>query len=182
MEIALDAQRPRWKAYVELTKPRVVALMVFTVVVGMLLAQPAAIHWSVMLFGTLGIALVAGAAAAVNHLVDRRIDAVMARTRARPLPTGLLDAAQVVAFAFTLGGIGMALLLAFTNPLCAALTLASLVGYAFVYSMFLKQATPHNIVIGGAAGAAPPLLGWVAVPGQLDPGAVAVVRIIFVRT
>src|SRR5438105_2381793 len=182
MQLALDTLRPRWKAYVELTKPRVVALMVFTVVVGMLLATPSALTWRVLLCGSLGIALVAGAAAAINHLVDRRIDAVMARTRGRPLPRGTLDATQVLAFAFTIGGIGMTLLVTFTNPLCATLTLASLVGYAIVYSMFLKHATPHNIVIGGAAGAAPPLLGWVAVTGQLDPGALLLFLIIFVWT
>ncbi|HEV7915233.1 MAG TPA: heme o synthase, partial [Albitalea sp.] len=163
-------------------KPRVVALMVFTVVVGMLLATHAAVPWPVMLFGSLGIALVAGSAAAINHLVDRRIDALMARTRARPLPSGTLDGAQVFAFAAVLGCAGMALLMRFTNPLCAWLTLASLVGYAVVYSMVLKHATPHNIVIGGAAGAAPPLLGWVAVTGQLDPGALLLFLIIFVWT
>jgi protoheme IX farnesyltransferase len=160
----------------------VVALMVFTVIVGMLLSTRAAIPWQVLLFGSLGIALVAGSAAAINHLVDRRIDAVMARTRARPLPSGALDAAQVVAFAATIGLAGMALLAVFTNPLCAVLTFASLVGYAVVYSMYLKHATPHNIVIGGAAGAAPPLLGWVAVSGQLDPGALLLFLIIFVWT
>ena len=156
--------------------------MVFTVIVGMLLSTRAAIPWQVLLFGSLGIALVAGSAAAINHLVDRRIDAVMARTRARPLPSGALDAAQVVAFAATIGLAGMALLAVFTNPLCAVLTFASLVGYAVVYSMYLKHATPHNIVIGGAAGAAPPLLGWVAVSGQLDPGALLLFLIIFVWT
>ena len=156
--------------------------MLFTVVVGMLLATPAAVPWRVMVFGSLGIALVAGAAAAINHLVDRRIDAIMARTRGRPLPRGTLCASQVIAFAATTGLAGMWLLLAFTNPLCAALTFASLVGYAVVYSMFLKHATPQNIVIGGAAGAAPPLLGWVAVTGQIDPGALLLFLIILVWT
>ena len=170
--------------YLELTKPRVVALMLFTVLVGMLLAAPAA-HppsWPVLLFGALGITLVAGAAAALNHLIDQRADALMARTRARPLPRGALRSAQVAVFAAALGLSGTALLLAFTNALCALLTLASLVGYAGVYSLWLKRATPHNIVIGGAAGAAPPLLGWVAVTGQVDPGALALFLIIVVWT
>jgi protoheme IX farnesyltransferase len=156
--------------------------MMFTVFVGMLLSTQGEIPWRVMLFGPLGIALVAGAAAALNHLVDQRIDAIMARTRARPLPRGALDGARVFAFAATMGLTGMALLMIFTNALCAVLTLASLVGYAVIYSMFLKHATPHNIVIGGAAGAAPPLLGWVAVSGQLDPGALVLFLIIFVWT
>ena len=166
----------------EVTKPRVVALMAFTVLVGMLLATHGPLPLPVLLFGTLGIALMAAAAAAVNHLVDRRIDALMTRTRHRPLPRGLLSGAQVLAFAALLGAAGMALLLYFTNPLCAALTLASLLGYAVVYTMYLKRATPQNIVIGGAAGAAPPLLGWVAVTGQVDPGALLLFLIILVWT
>jgi protoheme IX farnesyltransferase len=174
--------RPRWKTYVELTKPRVVALMMFTVVVGMLLSTRTAVPWRVMLFGTLGIALVAGAAAALNHLVDQRIDSLMARTRGRPLPRGALDSARVFAFAAVTGLAGMTLLVVFTNPLCAVLTFASLVGYAVIYSMLLKHATPHNIVIGGAAGAAPPLLGWVAVSGQVDPGALVLFLLIFIWT
>jgi protoheme IX farnesyltransferase len=182
--IALPAAPARWRSYLELTKPRVVALMLFTVLVGMLLAAPAAQppHWQVLLFGALGIALVAGAAAALNHLIDQRADALMARTRARPLPRGALRNAQVAGFAVGLGTLGTTLLLVFTNPLCALLTLASLVGYAGVYSLWLKRATPHNIVIGGAAGAAPPLLGWVAVTGQADPGALALFLIILVWT
>jgi protoheme IX farnesyltransferase len=160
----------------------VVALMLFTVLVGMLLATPHGPPWRVLLFGPLGIGLVAGAAAAINHLVDRRIDALMARTRARPLPRGALGEAQVAAFAAVLGAAGTALLLATTNALCALLTLASLVGYAGVYSVLLKRSTPQNIVIGGAAGAAPPLLGWVAVSGQADPGALLLFLIIFVWT
>jgi protoheme IX farnesyltransferase len=182
MQLALRAFAPRWRAYVELTKPRVVSLMIFTVVVGMLLATQGAIPWRVWLAAPVGIALVAGSAAALNHLVDRRIDAVMARTRARPLPRGTLDTLQVLAFASVLGAAGMALLVAGTNVLCALLTFASLVGYAVIYSMVLKHATPHNIVIGGAAGAAPPLLGWVAVTGHVDPGALLLFLIIFVWT
>jgi len=174
--------RAPWRAYLELTKPRVVALMLFTVVVGMLLSTRGQLPWRVLLFGPLGIGLVAGAAAAINHLVDRHVDAIMARTRGRPLPRGTVSAAQVLGFAATLGGAGMWLLLVFTNWLCAALTFASLIGYAVIYSMFLKHATPQNIVIGGAAGAAPPLLGWVAVTGQLDPGALLLFLIILVWT
>ena len=174
--------RAPWRAYLELTKPRVVALMLFTVVVGMLLSTRGQLPWRVLLFGSLGIGLVAGAAAAINHLVDRHVDAIMARTRGRPLPRGTVSAAQVLGFAATLGGAGMWLLLVFTNWLCAALTFASLIGYAVIYSMFLKHATPQNIVIGGAAGAAPPLLGWVAVTGQLDPGALLLFLIILVWT
>lgn len=156
--------------------------MLFTVLVGMLLSTRGALPWRALVFGSLGIGLVAGAAAAVNHLVDRRIDAVMARTRGRPLPRGTVRAGQVIVFATGLGLGGMVFLLVFTNPLCAALTFASLVGYAVVYSLFLKHSTPQNIVIGGAAGAAPPLLGWVAVTGQLDPGALLLFLIILVWT
>ncbi|WP_428420832.1 heme o synthase [Methylibium sp.] len=156
--------------------------MLFTVVVGMLLSTHGTVPWRIAVFAPLGIGLVAGAAAALNHLVDHRIDALMARTRGRPLPRGALRGAQVLAFAALLGLAGMALLLAFTNPLCAALTLASLLGYAVVYSLYLKRATPQNIVIGGAAGAAPPLLGWVAVTGQVDPAALSLFLIIFIWT
>jgi heme o synthase len=156
--------------------------MVFTAVVGMLLASPAAPPWPVLAFGSAGIALVAGAAAALNHLVDQRIDAVMARTRGRPLPRGALATAQVGLFAAAIGVAGTALLLVFTNALCAVLTVVSLIGYAGLYSLFLKHRTPQNIVIGGAAGAAPPLLGWVAVTGQVEPGALLLFLIIFIWT
>ena len=176
------AARVPWRSYLEPTKPRVVALMVFTVIVGMLLASRAPLPWRVMLFGSLGIALVAASAAAINHLVDQRIDGLMARTRGRPLPRGVLGSAQVGAFAAILGLVGMSLLLIHTNNLCAVLTLASLLGYAVLYSLYLKRRTPQNIVIGGAAGAAPPLLGWVAVSGQVDPGALALFLIILVWT
>lgn len=182
LPLPMPVLRPRWRRFLELTKPRVVALMLFTVIVGMLLATPTAPPWPLLLFGPLGIALVAGSAAAVNHWVDQRIDAVMARTRARPLPSGTLTSAQVLGFAALLGLLGMTLLLVFTNPLCAALTLASLVGYALVYSVYLKHATPQNIVIGGAAGAAPPLLGWVAVTGHIDAGALLLFLIILIWT
>jgi protoheme IX farnesyltransferase len=174
--------RPRWRTYLELAKPRVVALMMFTVLVGMLLSRRTAVDWRLLLFAPLGIALVAASAAAVNHLVDRRIDALMARTRGRPLPRGALDTTQVAAFAAGMGAAGLLVLLMFTNALCAALTFASMLGYAVVYSMFLKHRTPQNIVIGGAAGAAPPLLGWVAVSGQVEPGALLLFLIIFIWT
>lgn len=180
--IAWTAARADWRRYAELTKPRVVALMVFTVAVGMTLATPSMVPWRVFVFGTLGIALLAASAASLNHLIDQRVDALMARTRGRPLPTGALQGAQAAAFAVVLGALGTALLLAFTNPLCTALTWASLVGYAGIYSLFLKRTTPQNIVIGGAAGAAPPLLGWVAVTGRLDAGALVLFLIILIWT
>ena len=171
-----------WRDYLEITKPKVVALLTFTATVGMLLAAETFPAWTVLAFGSAGIALVSGAAAAINQVVDRRIDAVMARTRNRPLPLGHLDTRPALVFAACLAAAGMWLLLAFTNVLCAVLTFASLLGYAVIYTMFLKRATPQNIVIGGAAGAAPPLLGWIAVTGQLDPGAVILFAIVFVWT
>lgn len=171
-----------WRDYLELCKPNVVALMIFTAVVGMLLATPGDIPWWALTVGNLGIALSAGSAAAINHLVDQHIDAQMARTRARPLPTGHLRTSQAVTFAAVLGGLGMAVLYFFVNPLTAWLTFLSLIGYAFVYTMYLKRATPQNIVIGGAAGAAPPVLGWTAVTGQIDPHALLLFLIIFAWT
>jgi len=168
--------------YLELTKPKVVALITFTAMVGMFLATPAMVPWTVLIFGSLGIALAAGSAAAINHLVDQRIDAIMARTSQRPLPSGHLDTRQVLLFACALGLAGMVLLLTFTNVLTTVLTFCSLIGYAIVYTMYLKRATPQNIVIGGAAGAAPPLLGWVAVTGQLEPGAFLLFLIIYIWT
>ncbi len=174
--------RRHGRDYLELTKPRVVALITFTAMVGMLLATPGMVPWDILVFGSLGIALMAGSAAAINHLVDRRVDAIMARTRHRPLPSGHLEAWQVLGFALILGAVGQGLLLAFTNPLTAVLTFASLIGYAVIYTLFLKRATPQNIVIGGAAGAAPPLLGWTAVTGQVDPGALLLFLIIYIWT
>jgi protoheme IX farnesyltransferase len=174
--------RHHWRDYFDLTKPKVVALITFTAMVGMLLATTEKVPWEVLLFGSLGIALTAGSAAAINHLVDRRIDAVMARTCHRPLPRGHLDSRQVLLFAGSIGGLGLTLLVSFANPLTALLTFASLIGYAIIYTMFLKRATPQNIVIGGAAGAAPPVLGWVAVTGQVDPQALLLFLIIFVWT
>jgi protoheme IX farnesyltransferase len=174
--------RQSWRDYLELTKPKVVALITFTAMVGMFLATPTMVPWDVLIFGSLGIALSAGSAATINQLVDRQIDSIMARTCKRPLPTGHLDARQVIPFALLLGTIGMALLVIFANPLTAALTFCSLIGYAVIYTMFLKRATPQNIVIGGAAGAAPPILGWTAVTGQVQPEALLLFLIIFTWT
>lgn len=165
-----------------LCKIKVVALIVFTAVVGMFLATPGAVPLDVLVFGTLGIGLMAASAAAINHLVDRRIDAEMARTRNRPLPTGHVNPRQCLAFAMAIGTLGMGMLYLFVNPLTAWLTLFALVGYAVIYTLYLKRATPQNIVIGGAAGAAPPVLGWTAVTGTLDPHALLLFLIIFVWT
>ena len=174
--------------YWTLTKPRVVALIVFTAVIGMLLAiQPGEPWpWRRLIAGGLGIWLAAASAAAINHLLDQRIDKVMVRTAERPLATGALRPGQVLAFALVLGAASMAVLLAWVNPITAALTFASLIGYAIVYTGFLKRATPQNIVIGGIAGAAPPLLGWAAVTGMTGEWdwahALLLVLIIFVWT
>lgn len=168
--------------YWALTKPRVVALIVFTAVIGMFLAVPGLPPWKALVFGNLGIWLAASSAAAINHLLDQRIDAVMARTSHRPLPTGSLSSMQVLAFAVLLGVLSMVLLVWQVNTLTALLTFASLIGYAVIYTGWLKRATPQNIVIGGLAGAAPPALGWSAVTGTLDPHALLLVLIIFVWT
>ncbi len=168
--------------YYELCKPGVVALIVFTAVVGMLLASPGWIELPLLLSATLGIGLSSASAAAINHLLDRRIDQQMDRTRNRPLARGDLGARQVLTFALILGLLGLGLLVWQVNLLTAVLTGISLIGYAIIYTVYLKRATPQNIVIGGAAGAAPPLLGWVAVTGQLDPPAFILFLIIFVWT
>ena len=181
----LLGERPRqalWRDYLELTKPKVVVLMLITSLVGMFLATRAGVPWTVLVFGNLGIGLCAGGAAAVNHVVDRRIDALMARTQQRPLAQGRVSAASALAFALLLAVCGLALLLVFTNALAAWLTLASLLGYAVIYTGFLKRATPQNIVIGGLAGAAPPLLGWVAVTGHISAEPLLLVLIIFAWT
>ncbi len=174
--------QPLWRDYLELTKPKVVVLMLITSLVGMFLATRAGVPWTVLLFGNLGIALCAGGAAAVNHVVDRRIDALMARTHKRPLAEGRVSPVAALAFALFLSVSGLVILLAFTNELTAWLTLASLLGYAVLYTGFLKRATPQNIVIGGLAGAAPPLLGWVAVTGHLSAEPLLLVLIIFAWT
>jgi protoheme IX farnesyltransferase len=168
--------------YFELCKPRVNALIIFTAVVGMVLAAPGWPPLNALLFGTLGIGLAAASAAAINHLLDQRIDAVMARTRDRPLPSGQLGVSQVLIFALALGLISMVVLVALVNVLTAVLTFLSLIGYAIVYTVWLKRATPQNIVIGGAAGAAPPVLGWTAVTASVDPNALLLFLIIFVWT
>lgn len=183
---ALAVQTPRraisWHDFLELTKPKVVALMILTSVIGMLLAAPGVPGWDVLLFGNLGIALLAGSAAVVNHVVDQKIDTVMARTRRRPVATGRIAAFDAILFATVLACAGMAILITLINPLTAWLTLASLVGYAGVYTLFLKRATPQNITIGGLAGAMPPLLGWTAVTGQVEGHALLLVLIIFAWT
>jgi len=175
-------QQAGWRDYLELTKPKVVVLMLITSLAGMFLATRAGVPWAVLVFGNLGIGLCAGAAAVVNHLVDRRIDALMARTHKRPLAEGRIAPVLALSFALVLALLGMTLLLTFTNPLTAWLTLASLLGYAVVYTGFLKRATPQNIVIGGLAGAAPPLLGWVAVTGHISAEPLLLVLIIFAWT
>jgi protoheme IX farnesyltransferase len=168
--------------YFELTKPRVVALIVFTAVIGMFLVVPGLPPWRPVLFGSLGIWLAASSAAAINHLLDQRIDALMARTAHRPLPTGGLKSMQVLVFAIALGALSMVLLVWQVNALTAWLTFASLIGYAIVYTGYLKRATPQNIVIGGAAGAAPPVLGWAAISNTVDPHALLLFLIIFIWT
>ncbi|MEO6364805.1 MAG: heme o synthase [Luteimonas sp.] len=178
--------RPIAAEYWTLTKPRVVALIVFTALVGMFLAVPGLPPMRQTLFGLFGIWLAAASAAAINHLIDQRIDRVMARTAHRPLATGALTPTQVLVFAIALGTFSMTILIALVNPLTAALTFASLIGYAIIYTGWLKRATPQNIVIGGIAGAAPPLLGWAAVTGMQNESdwarALLLVLIIFVWT
>jgi protoheme IX farnesyltransferase len=174
--------RATWRDYFELTKPKVVLLISFTAVVGMFLATPGLPPLGALVFGTLGIWLGAASAAAINHVIDQRIDGEMARTRNRPLPTGSLAEPQALAFAFTLGVASMVMLTVLVNPLTAVLTFGSLIGYAIIYTVWLKRATPQNIVIGGAAGAAPPVLGWVAVTNSIDANALLLFLIIFTWT
>lgn len=176
------SEHATWRDYLELTKPRVVLLMLITSLVGMFLATRAGVPWTVLVFGNLGIGLCAGAAAAVNHVVDRRIDSIMARTHKRPVTAGRVSVPAALGFALLLAVAGQGLLLTFTNELTAWLTLASLLGYAVLYTGFLKRATPQNIVIGGLAGAAPPLLGWVAVTGHISAEPLLLVLIIFAWT
>lgn len=171
-----------WRDYYELTKPKVVTLIVFTAVVGMFLAVPDWPGINALLFGTLGIGLAASSAAVINHVLDARIDAQMSRTRARPLPQGKLSEAQALAFAAILGVCSMLMLSVLVNPLTAVLTFASLIGYAVVYTVYLKRSTPQNIVVGGAAGAAPPVLGWTAVTGEIHADALLLFLIVFVWT
>ena len=174
--------RPVWKDYLELTKPRVVALMILTSVIGMLLSVPGFVPIEVFILGNLGIALCAGSAAAVNHLVDRQIDLKMVRTRQRPMATGRVEPLPAAIFAAILGAFGIWILVTFINVLTAVLSVLALFGYAVVYTLWLKRATPQNIVIGGLAGAAPPLLGWTAVTGEVHPHGLLLVLIIFAWT
>ena len=172
----------QWRDYYTLTKPRVVQLLVFTAIVGMFLATPGMVPWDVLILGSLGIGLAAASGAAVNHVVDQRVDAQMMRTRQRPLPTGRVNDRDAFVFALILGVSGIGLLAIAINPLTAFLTFFSLIGYAVVYTIFLKRATPQNIVIGGAAGAAPPLLGWTAVTNEVSGYALLLFLIIFTWT
>jgi heme o synthase len=176
------AQASLFGQFFQLTKPRVVSLIVFTAVIGMFLATPGLVDPRVLVWATLGIALVAGAAAAINCLVEQKIDAVMARTRARPLPRGTLTSTQTLAFACVIGVIGMYLLYTQVNALTMWLTAATFVGYAIIYTIVLKPATPQNIVIGGASGAMPPVLGWTAVTGEVSQDALLLFLIIFAWT
>jgi len=179
---AVDARSSRLRDFWELTKPKVVALIVFTAIVGMFLATPALPPLSALAFGTLGIWLAAASAAAINHVLDRRIDAEMVRTRRRPIPTGHVSESAALLFAFALGLAAMLILALLVNPLTALLTFLSLIGYSVIYTVWLKRATPQNIVIGGAAGAAPPVLGWAAVTNSIDPNALLLFLIIFTWT
>jgi protoheme IX farnesyltransferase len=171
-----------WRDYLEMTKPRVVLLMLLCALAGMFLAVPGMVPWETLIFGLVGIALVAGSAAVVNHIADAEIDARMARTRSRPVATGRVDFVSGVIFSAVLGVTGMAILYFLVNPLTAYLNLASWVGYGLIYTLFLKRATPQNIVIGGLFGAAPPLFGWAAVTNTIEPGALLLVLIIFAWT
>jgi len=178
----VNPPRATWRDYLELTKPRVVALMILTALIGMCMAVSGFVPWQPLVLGNLGIALCAGAAAAINHLVDERIDQQMTRTRSRPVATGTVSPRAAATFAACLALAGITVLVVWVNTLTAVLTVASLIGYAFVYTMFLKRATPQNIVIGGLAGAAPPLLGWTAVTGEIHGHALLLVLIIFAWT
>jgi len=174
--------RLRLREYYELCKPRVVMLITFTAIVGMFLATPGMVPLDVLALGSTGITLMAASAAAINQLLDRHVDARMARTCGRPLVTGTLTVAESLGFAAAIGTAGFAVLALWVNALTAWLTLATLIGYAGVYTLYLKRATPQNIVIGGAAGAAPPVLGWAAVTGTVDPHALLLFLIVFVWT
>jgi protoheme IX farnesyltransferase len=174
--------RPGWRDFLELTKPKVSLLIVFTAIVGMVLASPGMVPLPALVFGTLGIAMASASAATLNHILDRRIDKQMARTRRRPLATGSLRTSQALAFAGVLCVGSMMLLWMSAGGLCALLTFGSVIGYAVIYTGWLKRATPQNIVIGGAAGAAPPVLGWVAVTHSIDPQALVLFMVIFTWT
>ena len=170
------------KPYIEISKPRVVLLMIFTSLIGMLLANPLNINFLLLIIANSGIALMAFSAGAINQLVDQKVDRIMDRTKKRPLPSGELKEINVIVYSIVIGFIGFVTLFFYVNQLTAYLTFASLVGYAFIYTMYLKRATPQNIVIGGAAGATPPLLGWTAITGSVDYMAVIMFLIIFMWT
>jgi protoheme IX farnesyltransferase len=182
LQLTLHDTAQRVRQFYALTKPRVTMLAVFCAVIGMFLATPGMVPWRVLFAGTAGIALLAGAAFAINCLIEQEIDAKMARTRARPLPRGELTSLQTVVFAGVLGGIGMFLLYRYVNALTMWLTFGTFVGYAVIYTIVLKPATPQNIVIGGLSGAMPPLLGWAAVTGEVAPEALLLVLIIYAWT
>jgi len=171
-----------WRDYYELTKPRVIMLIVFTAIVGMFLSVPGWPGTSALIFGTLGIGMAASSAAVFNHMLDARTDILMMRTRGRPLPQGKLTEKSAMTFATILCIVSMIILIFLVNPLTATLTFVSLIGYAVVYTVWLKRATPQNIVIGGAAGAAPPILGWTAVTNEVEAGALLMFLIVFVWT
>jgi protoheme IX farnesyltransferase len=171
-----------WRDYLEITKPKVVLLLVFTALVGMALAVPGWLPLQETVFGLLGIGLASASAAAINHVIDQRSDAIMGRTKNRPIPQGALSTAQCLTFAIVIGVIAMIMLVVLVNPLTAVLTFLSLIGYAVVYTVYLKRATPQNIVIGGAAGAMPPVLGWAAVTGEVTAGALLLFLIVFIWT
>ena len=179
---AATTSHATWRDYYELGKPRIVVLIVFTAIVGMFLAVPGAVPLRQFIAGSIGIGLAASCAAAINHLLDRRADAVMFRTHRRPLPQGHVTERQVIAYAVVLCILSMTVLLIFVNWLTALLTFVSMIGYAVVYTGFLKRASPQNIVIGGLAGAAPPVCGWAAVTGQVSAGALLLCLIIFLWT
>jgi protoheme IX farnesyltransferase len=178
----LQSGTHRLRQYFQLTKPRVVSLIVFCAVIGMFLAVPGMVPWRILLAATAGIALVAGAAAAVNCLIEQKIDALMARTRGRPLPLGEVNSLETLILSGVLGGLGLFLLYFWVNPYTMWLTFATFVGYAVIYTVFLKPNTSQNIVIGGASGAMPPVLGWAAVTGEAPGEAWLLFLIIFVWT
>ncbi len=175
-------RKPNWQEYLELCKPRVIGLIVFTAIIGMFLASPTFVPLSVLVPSTLGITLSAASAAAINHVAEYRIDALMSRTQHRPLPKGGITRTNALMFALAVGLLGLGVLVFFVNLLTAVLTFVSLIGYAVIYTMYLKYATPQNIVIGGAAGAAPPVLGWTSVTGTVEPDALLLFLIIFAWT
>ncbi len=182
LETADSPVTASWRDYYVLTKPGVVQLLVFTAIVGMFLSTPGSVDWKILLFASLGIGLSAASGAAVNHILDQRLDAEMLRTRDRPMPKGLINDRDALIFAVALGFVGIAILIFFINVLTAALTFLSLIGYAVVYTVYLKRATPQNIVIGGAAGASPPVLGWTAVTNEVSGYALLLFLIIFTWT